>query len=530
MTYAIVAEFPHSVYRGHGPSGSAEPLPDPVRLLSSLVHSAYTGSTALPDPQTPHRLRPSREALHALAWVEAHPPDCLEIPEVQPVSAVERFAYRDEGWLEKENATKVIRNKKSKKPLSDGFTVKGRIAWGWRNTPVPEEVAQTLDQLCADIAYLGETDSTAFLGVVDDLDPTHLLTPAPTPQDLRWGMVLPVPAEGRRNVLDQWHDSLNPSGKKAFAPEKFSLTTPSAPLTAPRDGVRRALYSPTAREITDAPWEIVLLLQVTGLSPDISPAHRTRLATATHRALARFAGQGEISPLLTGRGGATRDLANGLAIHLLSRKESDLVKGAADASHLAIMIPHGATGEDIDQILSAVVKMRRIYDRQAGALTIVKGSHHILDGASFWRAPTPGRIRRWRTQSPAVAERRSKRMGALSALDVTALWSLGNIFRDLRQEELAWDKTTAERIQATAVSAGGEDDPATLSTRHHITTAPYRLVHRTNGQMPIRPYDAELYAPGLLTQTGVIALGQSRHLGGGLLLPEDSEPTEGEEQ
>lgn len=527
MTSAIAAEFPHAVYRGHGPSGSAEPLPTPVRLYSALVHAAYTGPTAVPDPKDPRRLRPSEDALRALAWVEANPPDCLEVPEVLPVSTADRAAYRDEGWLEKEAASKSIRNKKSKKPLSDGFTLGGRIAWGWQSTDIPKDVALVLDGLCADIGYLGETDSPAFLGVVGDLEPTHLLTPAPTPQDLRLGTVLPVAAEGRRHILDAWHDSLNPTGKKALKPEKSAWTAPPPPPSAPRNGVRRALYSPVDREVVDAPWEIVLLLQVTGLNPDLSPAHRVRLATAAHRSLVRLAGQGEISPLLTGVGGAGRALANGLAIHLLDEEQSRRTAAGVRASHLAIMVPHGATGEDIDQVLSAAGRLRRIYDRDAGALSIVEGSERILDGASFWAEPADGTVRRWKTQSPAVAERRTKRLGSLSDLDVTVLWSLGNVFRDLRREDLIEDRTPAERLLATAAAMSDDEDTASLSTRHHVTTAPYRLVHRTNGRMPIRPYDAELHAPGLLSQSGVVALGQSRHLGGGLLLPEDIPSTEG---
>lgn len=529
MTTAITATFPYRVYRGHGPSGTAEPLPEQPRLFSALVHAAYTGSTATPDPQDPHRLLPSEDALRALAWFEKNPPDCLEIPEAHPLTTRERAVYRDEGYLEKDNASKSVRAKKRAKPMSDGFAVTGHIAWGWKDTPVPEDVAQTLEQLCADVGYLGETDSPAILSVVDDLEPTHLRVADPTPQDLRWGTVLSTVAPGRRQVLDEWHDALHPAGRKAFKPEKWTLTAPTAPPAAPRDGLRRALYAPVDREIIDAPWEMILLLRVEGMGREPTPDQRVRLATATHQTLVRMAGDGELSPLLTGKGGLSRGLANGLAIHLLTAQESKFIQGAPTGNHLVIMIPHGAQGEDIEQILTAARRLRRVYTREAGVLTVDETSERLLDGASFWSSPAPGTPRVWRTQTPAVAERRTKALGPLSPFDVTALWSLGNVFRDLRGEELVNGRDPLQRVLDTAAALSDDDDTASISTHSYTTTKPYRLVHRTNGNMPVRPYTMTLHAPGLLSPTGLIALGQSRHLSGGLLVPHEAvTTTEGE--
>lgn len=56
---------------------------------------------------------------------------------------------------------------------------------------------------------------------------------------------------------------------------------------------------------------------------------------------------------------------------------------------------------------------------------------------------------------------------------------------------------------------------------HRITRNPSSYAHKMQRGMTAQPYTALLSAGDLLADTELAAVGQSRHLGGGLLVPAD---------
>lgn len=528
MSVSITAEFPLGVYQGHGPSGSAEPFPLQPRLYSALVHAACTGSTAVPDPDRPGRLKPSPEAQLALDWFEANPPEILTIPEVLPVERAERIVYRNEDSFSKGKGRDVRAKRKS-----DAFAVREALGWGWDESAVPPDVLRTLDELCADVGYLGETDSPVSLTVRNDVVPTHRRTDRPTRDDLRRGDVLPTVGIGRRHVLDRWHDQLHPHGKKAFRTQKFSMGTTPLPPASPRDALRNAVYVPIVGEVQDAPWHKALLIPVRIDCPALDPVNRKNLMVAAHRTLTRLLTTEDSQGLLTGRGNAARGRANGLALHLLDQHEIRSVSGSLWDPYLVLLIPRGVEGNDLELVLETAAKLRRVYTRDSGTLVADRGqrSDRLLDCSQFWKAPDPGLERIWVTQSPAVAERRTKRRGEYSEFDVAMLWSLANVFKGML-DEVDIAQNAGERIEAIVKRMAGENNgqDTWLDVEQYVTRRPYELVHRTNRNMPIRPFVAGLRAPALIADRTVIAVGQSRHLGGGLLVPVDVEAAETGEQ
>lgn len=56
---------------------------------------------------------------------------------------------------------------------------------------------------------------------------------------------------------------------------------------------------------------------------------------------------------------------------------------------------------------------------------------------------------------------------------------------------------------------------------HRVTRNPSFYAHKMPHGMTAQPYTALISAGDLLADTGVAAVGQSRHLGGGLLVPAD---------
>lgn len=523
MVVAITAEFPLGVYRGHGPSGSAEPLPEQPRLYSALVHAANTGSTATRSPDHPDRMTASARSLDALDWVEANPPEYLSVPEVLPVETIQRVAYRNEGDFEKTPGTKAIRPKVRAKPISDGFALCSAFGWGWEN--LPDDVAEALDDLCADVGYLGSADSPVLLRVVRDFAPTHHRVDAPSRTDVLSGEVLQTVAPGRRDILDTWHQTLHPSGKKAFKPKAHTLTSPPPPPASPREGIRNAVYSPIAADLPDAPWSRVLLIPVQIRAKKLTPVSRRKLMVTVHQTLTRLLGGTDPSGLITGRGNIAHGRANGLAFHLLDTEEIKLVSGNRQGPHLAIMIPRGVQDSELDLLLRTVEHLHRIGTRDAGALRIDRGKRtdSLIDGAVFWKTPGPGVERQWVTQAPAVAERKTKAMGDFTDVDVTLLWSLANVFKGMAHG-LDTSGQPVERIRAVVQALLGTDPHTvpTLSTEHYTTHRPNELVHKTNGKMPVRAYTARIRTSELIGPRMAVSIGQSRHFGGGLLIPQDT--------
>ena len=160
----IIARFPLGVYTGHKQDGSADTFPEPVRLHAALVSSAAQGSLAVTNEKG--ELEPSKASLKALKWLEENPPDGIEIPESHPVHKGSiRFTYRNIT-----NITVISRPKEGQ--ISDGTALGGNIGWYWKQ--VPDDIANTLEQLCADVPYLGESTSVTVLGS-GDVSPNLIL-------------------------------------------------------------------------------------------------------------------------------------------------------------------------------------------------------------------------------------------------------------------------------------------------------------------------------------------------------------------
>lgn len=503
MSFAIAAELPLGTYRGAAPDGRPEPLPSIVRLHSALLCAAGFGPRAVPRGD---ELAPCDADEAALRWLEEHPPDGVVIPALT-VNRGRAIAYRDDGTI-KQTRDRAATKKLPKAP-DTAVAVDGRFVWTW-NDPPPEPVREALAALCTDVPYLGTTESPVRLtAVTEPMEPTHRLdrqasmfTPGGRDIDgCRPGRTAELVAAHVRRTATPRSES-----RAAYGTDEASLSD-----VPPREAVEPLRYRPLAEPLADVPWASAVLVP---LSQAVSEPYRVAWAVAAHRALIKLIGEGA-PPLLTGAypPGAARP-ANRLALHLLD-ESAPVVGGHPSSGTLVLLFPAGADAADVAVVSRAVEQMQSVRG-PGGRLVRVAGEPRVVSGARFWTAPAPGRLRLWRTAPAAVPDTRGERAQEWTFAHA-ALLSLGFVWKD-HLPAVPGRRDQYYRGLAGAVAEAGA---TVVRARPERTIKVDRFAHRVNAHAVVRPYTACLWLGDLAGPTTVAAIGQSRHLGGGLLVPYD---------
>ncbi|BBX73999.1 type I-U CRISPR-associated protein Cas5/Cas6 [Mycobacterium shinjukuense] len=511
MAIGIEATFLLGTFTGHRPDGSPDQLPDPARLHAALLNAAGQGSTAVHDKSGLHA---SAKAIAALEWLDANPPTGIRLPRVYPVAALPITAFRREGVIRKEGGAWT--DKIGGRPFSDGYAVDGPVGWCWDHG-IPEAVRAALEELCADVGCLGEATSPVRL-VVTDIEPTHSLDSGAS-IFVAGGTDLRVPTTGRTAALTAAHTTAN--GKSpSIAGDRHKTDENPSPPTPTRQAVESRRYRPRGAAPTDAPWATVVLLAT---ARTIQPAHRVRWCTALHRALIARIGFGA-PPLITGAyAKGVRQPANRLAIQFLPA--GMLAQHGMASGAFALLIPSDASSEELAPLHHALTGLRRFSLEGRHA---VLGTPVTVRGDEFWHPPLPGHARRWTTNPVAVPETSPQRRGhgvggsrSRWTLRDAARVSVGLVWRDIvapRRDSSRW----FEEIAARTVDYGVKVHEARLLHTSDVAA----WVHKTPKQILVQPYRATLSLGGLAADRTLVAIGQSRHLGGGLLVPVDS-PADG---
>lgn len=506
MSYSIVAEFPLGTYRGNGSDGSPERLPAVTRLHAALLSAAGFGPRAA---RTPQGYAPSGADSVALRWVEDNPPDTVRIPAIE-VNTGRAVAYRDDGTLKKSRTS--LTTKKLGKAPDASVAVGGEFVWTWRTDP-PEPVAAALDALCPDVAYLGTTESPVRLRTVRAgvPEPSHEVTLDPDPFAIvPGGLATDVPRPGRVDELTAAH-ALATGRAPSAARDRWGTDERSSSAVPIREAVAAARYTLIQAPLPDIPWPTVYLLP---LKTPIPEQDRVRAAVAAHRGLIAVLGYGAPS-LITGvyPPGEPRP-TNRLALHLVdSSMPIDLPPGANSA--LAVLVPHGTADTDA-ALLSRALAGLDGFGLPGGRTVRVLGTAVHRGGAAFWREPAPGMVRLWETSPPAIPDTRGGRDTTWTFAHA-ALLSLGFVWKT-QMGRLAGRGEEHYRAVVGAVGAAGAAVLRSSPVRSSDVT---RYVHKVNRDAVVRPYRALLSVGDLGSATCVQAIGQSRHLGGGLLVPQD---------
>lgn len=543
--FGVRARFPLGTFKAHR-DGRTEEWPSTLRLFEALTHAAGKGSCARVDDG---QLRPDEASVQALTWFEEHPPQALHVPR-RVTNASTTAIYRHEGVLDRDGAgaadRKTLRS-------AESTALGGAVGWLWSEEP-PDTVATRLADLAADVAYLGEAECPAVLEVLDkdqlagvaDLTPTHVLVRTGELQGVRAGGVpVPTPIHGRFAALERAYADRYPRKRPTAAQDKFTLDqrpTSPAPST---EGVESAHYETCVPEQPPTPWSQVFLLPVgtrTGahgdrLAPvaDVPPVQRTPWAVAMHRALvAQKALQYTASPVVTGRyprvtGALTgpdprqiRRHTNRVAIQILP---SGIEVGGRRTRTVtfAVLVPPSVTVDEAGMIAEALTQVGSVYDGALGRFDIDRAGDtgdvpRRLSADQVWSEPASGMRRFWRTSPVAVPETRRQRgaAGGWSIAD-SCLLSVGFAFKDALVDGELPSGAEGYALLRDAVAARGVRVLDVSSVRERPTA----YVHKLPPGVVAQPYRATLDLGDLLAPTAMVAVGQTRHLGGGLLRPVD---------
>lgn len=497
-TLSIRATFPLGVYIGHRSDGSPDPFPDVARLHSALLHAAGTGLSAV---ETDGVLAPSDASIAALRWLETNPPSGIHLPELRPQGAdPSRFIYRNEGTVNKKKST-------NQRKVSDGTSLNGPVGYQWEDAP--EDVASTIRELCADVAVLGETGSTVVLDH-EDLDPTLLL-------DTESSMFTPGghkvrgTGRGRTDALIAAHTSANPRKNKVQATGTSEETQPSPVST---EGLLNLRYRHPEPPGPDVPWDQVLLLELGG---DPVPAtERMTWCLAVHRAIISAIGT-DVPAMVTGvyPKNVVERPANQMAIQYLPAAQ--VKRHGVPTEAIGLLLPRDAAAEDLMQLASGLGKIRELRTRHGRRK--VRFSGVAANGDSFWDPPAPGYRRLWSTAPLAVTETRSpkasKTGGRRWGLADAGLLSVAHVWRN----EFTVDGSSDDRLIALHQAVLDRGARVGMARLEAVDTT--RFVHKTRRGTVPQCWTGLVDLGSLASSGAVVAIGQSRHLGGGLLEPVD---------
>lgn len=526
MAVRIEARFLLGTYQGHRADGSADDLPDPARLHAALVAAAGLGPQAVAIGS---ELTPSPNDQSALRWLETNPPQRILYPEHRKVAVGDRIAYRREGVIVKEGG--VIKDKLVGRNHSDATALAGPVVWIWPS--MPSVVQESLGRLCSEVPCLGETTSPVQLVVTVGAErptdsggrSTRAMVLDANQESLDPNVVdIRVPHIGRTTALIEAHLASR-SGPPRPRQDGHAWTAYPAPSTLPPVGLRFAVYLPETPVAPELPWSRVVLIPMSldrGLG-DIPEDERVAFAVSVHRALIARIGTGAV-PTITGAydvsGG--RRPPNRLGIQYLNPSVTALMDLPGDmrSGHLlALLFPADCDPTAEEQIRQAFEGWRHVRHLRRDIPLTVAGAFG-LPADRFWRAPGAGTVRRWVTVTPAVPETRPQTLpdGQRWTLADAAAVSAGLLWRDRLDETRGRRGPELFAHLRQAVRGRG----FRVRDLTQVTGRPARnYVHATPENLLIAPYRAVLDMGELLPDNGVVAIGQSRHLGGGLLIPLD---------
>ncbi|WJZ03457.1 type I-G CRISPR-associated protein Csb2 [Corynebacterium freiburgense] len=500
-TLSLVARFPLGVYNGHRRDKRPDWLPDPARLHGALLNSAAQGSHAV---EKNNRLEPSAAALEALTWLEEHPPTGIQVPVARWLSNRSgRFAYRKVSSINKKHLTE-------NRPVSDGVALAGPIGWRWED--VPDDVARTVEALAEDISCLGESHSVAIVEP-GEVSPTLFLDSAATPFT-RGGTSVRVPAPGRTQHLISEYNLAHPKKFPSVSADKKSDSELPRPPRGTHECLREVRYKDPDERLVETPWDQVLLFELSG--KPLSSTEHVAVCVAMHRAIVAALGFGA-SSMVTGKYGQASEFqpANRLAIQYL---EADHVARFGLKSHaIALMLPRGASDEELQQLVTGLAAVREIWGRDIGRRRLYFGGVSVA-ADEFWPEPKPGKVRFWSPASAVIPETRPVKSSDSSKrwkLADSGLLSLGFVWRD-EFEALGKGQELYRSLRDQVTCRG-----AFVHDAHTLAVPAAKYVHRSQKSVTVQAWTGLFYLGDLMGPSTIVAVGQSRHLGGGLLVPRD---------
>lgn len=498
--FAVIADLPLGAYRARTPGGNLDPLPSPTRLHAALLCAAAAGPRATLDGT---ELYPNAQDRSALTWLEQNPPNGVALPRTCEVRT-HYYGYRREGTLVKEGGVGP-KDKVVARPMVGLVAVEGPFAWTWQEPP-PPDVRDSLAALCGDVAHLGNAETPVRMRV-GKAQPTHRRAPDADLFDTEEGLDVDVPVHGRTDAMTRAYAVRRKPATPAADRYSTSETARSADFVEiGREAARYLALEPAAEP--DGPWSTVLLAGFGVPRDTLRDEDHVGWAAAVHRALIALVGDGAPAVLTGTYLPGARQPANRVALQLFA---SDAVR-AADLDYngavLGALLPAGAAGIDLATVTQAFARLRHVtWGKAVRTLTPLPAR----SARRFWPATGSGLFE---LRPAAVADTRPIGRDWTIA-DAVAL-SLGFVLRDRPELQGAGRGDVRYRDTARLVTEAGL---AVHAVDRVMDNDLSKYVHRIHDSRIVQPYRARLSLGGLLDDRTLICLGQSRHLGGGLLVP-----------
>lgn len=431
------------------------------------------------------------------------------------------------------------------------------LTWQWDENP-NQEVINTLNLLCGEVPYLGEACSVVELKVIAgggipevQRDKTWTLEKGPMLSGIsRHNRVFAVPGTGRLEELKRAYMAANPEGKgKGKNAAKSKIRAKEAEQNflndyVPKETEGLAGYRPPfvhSERALEAPWTRAIVMSVT-----VDEGHQSEKSewkpseseyvgwtVALHRFLVKQWGV-DPAPSLVGKyvSGIKRP-ANNVAIQILDSelKSSYGIQLSDDVARklpgFLIMLPKDMPQHDMQKLYDVCKRSngKTLYFSQA-VPKLRLGESALIDAEHLWKPVSVDFVRYWMPRPLAIAETRPipdpKKKRHWRAAESMYL-ALGHVWRD---------KYVPNDIQGTRESRYWETVDAVADQSSNFRIFDCRRVsrvnmidyaHHTNSSNVLRAMSALIAisdGEGSL-DCAALAVGQSRHLGGGFLVPLD---------
>lgn len=502
MPLELRADFLFGFYQGHSRAGKLEDAPSLERLHAALV----AGACSLERQEGKH----PDEGIDSLdqelfAWLETHAPDAIELPVTMPQQS-SAIAYRNKGGLK----SKADAPKKACVASARTF-LGGPVCWFWNDAP-SDALVQRLDDVANEVPYLGESESRVVLSasVMEGIPSSALraCTPSFDARSFR------AADAGYTDELARFFSQRQKKVKK----DKTNQNEEERSLQFNFACLRDVYYAREDEGEPEAavPWQHGYAMKVVGRR--IDREDYVAVSVCLHRALVSKFGDALPKSLQYAN---LKPLANGLGVQVVSADAPCNYLTCNDGrDNLLVMLPAGTSAQDESQIAQALSQITRLYSRRLGSIAVVfTGERLSLD--TFWD-PTPQGCKRLFATEPLFIPdcrppSRTKNDGLAWTVDDDARVAFGHVWRDLgftvssKGDQGRIDLSRA--VAKAGVGIGGGRVVPTSNIRNYV--------HHTNRGTLLVGAWAMVDMSALDCNRCLCAIGQTRHVGGGLLIPVD---------
>lgn len=487
-------------YHGRDSREVPEKKPELTRVFSALMAAGG-------------RLGMSEDVVDAaLGWVESNPPKHLTVPEFDPYVDGKGYDHTVSHFMSPGRLSDKGSLNPIEAPYMWGSIPRGAIVWSWDD--VPAEVSEALRAMCAGISYIGTSDSLCRVTFGDAPEPTHTLL-----TDGYHGSALneEVPSEGRAEELRaRWAGTAPDKGRVPRSMSRNMVKATGDVVRHARDKRQRITslpYVPVNTDLCgsdDAPWNRGVWIPFRK-GDTLDPLNHVRVAETVHRALVRLSTEleGYCPEILSGKyaNGRPDGVVNNVAVAIVPQRVG-AVHAGGDRAGILVLVPAGADPSDaavvVDSALAFSENKRSNLSRM-GIATDPEGIREV-NPAQWWAPPRNGTRRTWSPYPFAV-------------MDIAGATPFVAAHRAVKfVAGKGVPKKIVEKVRAIS--------PSQLASYTHRTAT----VRGTDGkgssyraQIVHPAFDAKYNLSDVFPPTAVVAVGQSRHFGVGLLVPIDEE-------